>query len=325
MSRYFYTGRSDLSPYASQSDSRGPYVTEDDFSYITSEDLERSLEDPRSRQAPANGTKEDDDVLLVKYETITYPVHFPAFSIGDGKLYVKDVRDRVGLVLELSRSQTARIRLFYKGRQLKELEVPIRTYGVKNNSELLLVIPEGGASEDDSDSSEEEVIVKDSRDQQQQPRRKKKKGGKSGGKKKRSSKSSRDDEPSLGANLDVPSSTVDSGSGAPSNHPSRVPSPSMASGATAQLDAIRSHFDSELAPLCRSFIAETPQDAKKCEDEHRKLSETVLQHVILKLDEIDTGGDPDIRAKRKSLVNYVQGMLNEMDTKLPAGVKANRL
>lgn len=324
MSRYFYPGRNDLSPYASQSDSRGPYVTEDDFSYITSEDLERSLDDPRSRQAPTNG-KEDDDVLLVKCETVTYPIHFPAFSIGDGKLYVKDVRDRVGLVLELNRSQTARTRLFYKGRQLKELEVPIRTYGVKNNSELLVVVPEGGPSEDDSDSSEEEVIVKDPRDQQQQQRRKKKKGSKSGNKKKKSSRAPRDDEASLGANLDIPSSTADSGSGAPSKHPSRAPSPSVPSGPLSQLETIRNHFDAELAPLCRSFMADPPRDPKKCEDEHRKISETVLQHVILKLDEVDTGGDPDIRAKRKALVNYVQGMLNDMDTKLPAGVKANRL
>ncbi|KAH7032704.1 BAG domain-containing protein [Microdochium trichocladiopsis] len=322
MSRYFYPGRSDLSPFASQPDSRGPYVTEDDFSYITSEDLERSL-DSRGRHAESSNGREEDDVLLVKSEAVIYPIHFPAFSIGDGKLYVRDVRDRVGLVLELSRAQTSRIRLYYKGRQLKELEVPIRTYGVKNNSELLLVIPDSGATDDESDSSEEEVIVKDPRDQQQQQRRKKKKG-KSGNKKKKSSKSQRDEEPSAGSNLDIPGSAAESTSGAPSRHPSRVPSPSVPSGAVAQLDAIRNHFESELAPLCRSFMADPPRDPKKCEDEHRKISETVLQHVILKLDEVDTGGDPDIRAKRKALVNYVQGLLNDMDKRLPAGVKANR-
>lgn len=326
MSRYFYPGRNDLSPFASQADSRGPYVTEDDFSYITSEDLERSL-DHRDRHAEPSNGREEDDVLLVKSEAVIYPIHFPAFSIGDGKLYVRDVRDRVGLVLELSRAQTSRIKLYYKGMQLKELEVPIRTYGVKNNSELLLVIPESGASDDDEDdSSEEEVIVRDSRNQPQQQRRKKKKG-KSGGKKKKSSRSQRDEDPSLGSNLEIPNSAVDSTSGDSSKRLSgdhSATASSASSGAIAQLDTIRNHFDSELAPLCRAFVTDPPRDAKKCEDEHRKISETVLQHVILKLDEVDTGGDPDIRAKRKALVNYVQGLLNDMDKNLPAGVKSNR-
>jgi hypothetical protein len=67
-----------------------------------------------------------------------------------------------------------------------------------------------------------------------------------------------------------------------------------------------------------------PKTAKKLEDEHRKISETVMQHVLLKLDEIDTGGDPDIRARRKDLVNYVQDVLKEVDDMLPAGVKPNR-
>lgn len=334
MSRYFYSGRSDLSPFASQTDSYGvPHVTDEDFSYITSEDLENSAHssgrggyDSRPRQPPSAGP-EEDDVLLVKHRGVTYPIHFPAFSIGDGKLYVKDVRNRIGIVMELNRAQTQRVKMLYKGRQLKEQDVPIRTYGVKNNSELLLVIPEGSLSDDEDSESSEEVIVKDPKEQVQKQR--KKKNNKSGKKKKKSTRTPADSETTLGSNLDVPQQQGETHSGRtsaePSRHPSRVPSPAVPSGPVEKIAAIRSHFDTELAPLCDEFIANPPSDAKKCEDEHRKLSETVLQHVLLKLDEVDTGGDPEIRAKRKALVNHVQGVLQEIDKKLPEGVKPNRL
>jgi hypothetical protein len=47
-----------------------------------------------------------------------------------------------------------------------------------------------------------------------------------------------------------------------------------------------------------------------------------MQQVLLKLDEVDTGGDTDIRARRKDLVNYVQAALKEIDDLVPT--KPNR-
>ncbi|KAI0376367.1 BAG domain-containing protein [Hypomontagnella monticulosa] len=323
-SGWFSSSRDAISPYASQSDSQGvPHITDEDFSYITSEDLEEhSIQsptrtyDPQSRRPPPSAV--DDDVLLIKSKGITYPVHFPAYSIGDGKLLVKDVRKRAGLVMDLSERRKTHMKMLYKGRQLKEQEIPIRDYGVKNNSELMVVIPEGRLSdeEEEESSSEEVVVTEEPVDQQKAKKPKKNKGRK----KKRDRISPREST----ANLEVPGREREGRrpSPDPSIHPSRVPSPAVPSGPSEKLDTIRNHFDANLLPLCESFMDNPPKDKKKLEDEHRKLSETIMQHVLLKLDEVDTGGDPDIRAKRKSLVTYVQGILNNLDEHLPAGSKS---
>lgn len=322
MARYWTPSREALSPYASID---GPHITNDDFSYITSEDLEppqapEPAYDPHSRRAPRSLDNEEDDVILIKHEAVTYPVHFPAYSIGDGRLTVGDVRDRTRLVMDLSSRQTSRIKLFYKGRGLKEQDIPIRDYGVKNNSELLVVLP-GGTSPDDDESSgtAEEVVVADPRYDARAVKKRKNKNGK----KKPKGRGPRD----TATSLEVPGQADGDGKWAspdPSIHPSRIPSPAVPSGALEKLKVIRSHFDAQLLPLCTEFLGHPPRDAKRLEEEHRKLSETVMQHVLLKLDEIETGGDLEIRSRRKDLVTYVQAVLKEMDDLLPEGVKPNR-
>lgn len=324
MARYWSRSREALSPYASIDT---PHITNDDFSYITSEDLENPLQapepayDPHGRRAPRSAAVEEDDVILIKHEAVTYPVHFPAYSIGDGRLTVGDVRDRTRVVMDLNTRQASRIKMYYKGRALKEQDIPIRDYGVKNNSELLVVLP-GAASPDEDDESSgtaEEVVVADPK---YDPRAVKKRKNKNG-KKKPKNRGPR--EPT--ANLEVPGQGDSDSkwtSPDPSLHPSRISSPAVPSGALEKLKAIRSHFDSALLPLCREFLRHPPRDPKKLEEEHRKLSETAMQQVVLKLDEIETGGDLEIRARRKDLVNYVQAVLKEMDDLVPEGAKPNR-
>ncbi|KAI1437432.1 BAG domain-containing protein [Xylaria sp. CBS 124048] len=330
MSRYGWPSpRDGLSPFASQTSIQdGPHVTDDDFSYITSDDLRDSLRAPErvydshSRRAPRNATVvEEDDVLLIKMKGVTYAERFPAYSISDGRLTVRDVRDRAALLMDLSSRRASRIKMLYKGRNLKEYDIPIRDYGVKNNSELLVVIPDGKFSDDEDSTAAEDALVGDLRDDARTTTTTKKKKNKNG-KKKPKNRGPRETT----TNLEVPGQAEDSkwASPDPSRHPSRVPSPAVSSGALDKLEAIRSHFDAVLLPDCESFIRHPPPDAKTLEFEHRKISETVLQHVLLKLDEVDTGGDPDIRARRRDLVNYVQGILNDVDAKLPAGVKPNR-
>ncbi|KAI1329087.1 BAG domain-containing protein [Xylariaceae sp. FL0255] len=318
MSRYGWgLTRDGLSPFASQANSQDvPHVTDEDFSYITSEDLLEHPLPPTSRTYDTQGRRhldsnENDDLIRIKSRGVTYPVHFPAFSIDDGRLTVQDVRERAGLVMDLSERRASRIKLLYKGRHLKTPGIPIRDYGVKSNSEVMAVVPEGRVENEDYDSSEsmEDVIVEEARDD----RPAKKKRNKNG-KVKKPKRVTKD-------TLDVPNNDENSKltTPDPSRHPSRVPSPVVPSGPVEKLATIRSHFDTELLPLCKEFIRRPPKDAKKLEDEHRRLSETTMQHVLLKLDEVDTGGDPEIRARRKDLVNYVQDVLKEIDELLPEG------
>lgn len=281
MSRHGWSlSREQSSPYSSMAGGV-PAVRDEDFSYITSQDLE----DHSYLGTRPGGPPPEDDVLLIKNKGVTYPAHFPAYSIGDGKLRVKDVRERVGLMMELSHSATRRIKLLYKGRQLKEPAAPVRDYEVKNNSELLAVLSD--IQDESSPSEEEMVIVNDNQSGRRKKKRSKKKGAKAGG--------------------DSASSPRDSTSNVEAS------SPTPGTGPMKKLDELSDEFTKNWLPLCDNFIASPPSDPKKREDEHRKYSESLLQIVLLKLDAVDTEGIAEVRARRKALVKKVQETLKALD------------
>ncbi|KAB5576100.1 BAG domain-containing protein [Coniochaeta sp. 2T2.1] len=335
--RFGWSTRGALSPFSSNLGPNGggvPAVTDDDFSYITSEDLEtHGVDMPRRRHhdvhdstsshygksAPPPQVPEDDDILLIKNKGVTYPEHFPAYSIGDGQVLVRDLQERIQLVMKLSDRRARRVRLLYKGRQLKDMDKPIRDYGVKNNSEVLVVLGDV-AEEGSSEESSEEIVVVDRGDDDDARKKSSKK--KRRGKKRDSARS----PPDSGSNngLEVPlAKDRRGGSSSRAESPSGLSGVSGASAAAAvpggpleKLNSIGMHFTTKLLPLCLKFTAEPPSDAKKREDEHRRISETVMQQVILKLDEVDTQGDDEARARRRELVRHVQSVLKEMDGRL---------
>lgn len=296
MSRYGWSSNRDqTSPYTSMSGGV-PAVTDDDFQYITSQDLDDPLLGTsdgqyQSRSRSAAPPAPADDVLLIKNKGVTYPAHFPAYSIGDGQLFVRDVRDRVGIMMDLSERATRRIRLLYKGRQLKDAEATVREYGVKNKSELMAVLPE---MHDGSSASDEEMVIVDSgRDESKSRKKKKKKSKKSSNRNSDSASSPRDSN-----------STFD---------PPKSPDP-PASGPMKKLDELAMAFTTKWLPLCDQYYASPPKDTKKREDEHRKLSESILAQILLKLDEVDTEGQADVRTRRKEIVKQVQEALKRLDT-----------
>lgn len=256
-----------LSPFASMNKGT-PDVTDEDYSYITSQDLENH-----------NGPPEDD-VLLLRHRDRTEEARFPAYSIGDGKLKVHDIRDRVALMLDIP---PAGIRLFYKGRQLKEPGALARDYGVKNMSEILAMVRERPGDE----GSGEDIVVAEegsSRGSSSVGDKPKKRKGKG---RKPKKKAPRDDGPSDPA------------------FPERE-------GKLDQLDEIAAHYGT-IEGRCLQFTRDPPEDPGKREDEHRALSETILHHVILKLDGVEPDGDEVVRTRRKGLVKQMQGVLEGLD------------
>lgn len=300
MSRYgFSLGREQSSPFSSQPGGV-PNVTEDDYDYITSQDLDAvdAGHSGRRQQQQPPVSSSDDDVLLIKSKGVTYPAHFPAYSISDGRLLVKDVRNRIGLMMEMSERKTRRVRLLYKGKQLKEPSAPVRDYRVRNKSELMAVVPDGG---DGSETEEEMVVVNEAgpSDGKSRKRRKKRSSKRKGERGDDSGSSPRDGN----------TSNVDG---------QKSPSPAVAAPAGGdprikKLDDLKELFQKDWLPLCEEYIAAPPADPKKREDEHRKLGESVFQHVMLKVDGVDTEGDADIRARRKALVHYIQEVLKKLD------------
>jgi hypothetical protein len=306
-------GGGSWSPFGRSSNRSGASeVTDDNYSYITKEDL------AREEQERGSGGRDGTDVLVFKHGRTHFPTHFPGGCIADGTLRVGDVRGAAAR--ELGVTDKRRVRLFFKGRNLKDDERRAWDCGLRgegSGSEILCVVGEAGSGsmapgsedtgraawsegEDEEDDSEDGAAPGEHGAKTKKKRRR--------GKKSKKKKSGTADGASPGLaysnTANVPAEFLPTPSSFSTPRP--TPSPSQAPPSRTQtpqtplakLDALASKFHTELVPMCVTFMQNPPQEKAKREFEYKKLSETIL-----------TGA----RARRKELVREVQGMLNQLD------------
>ena len=80
-----------------------------------------------------------------------------------------------------------------------------------------------------------------------------------------------------------------------------------------QLDILSAHLYDVLIPPAVRFITSPPSNPQEREQSHRRISEQIMNEFYLKVDRVETEGDPEARALRKGLVGEAQGVLSGMD------------
>lgn len=337
-----------FSPFGRGNQATNNEVSDNDFSYITKEDLEEHTGSHRRHRSSSRSAApeivdwddknpdRDTDILVFKVGRVSYPTHFPAQTIRDGDLKIGTVRQAAAKKLNVT--DPRRIRMFFKGRQLKFDDRPAKEEGLRGDgtgSEILCVIGEQssgamapGAEDMDSRISDRDYDRDDNGSEDDgedavsdniSPAAGKKKPRKRGGKKKKKAPGSastpdlayQNPTPAASEFLPIPSHI-------PAPRPTSAPpsQPAQQTGPQSplqKLDTIASKFHTEMVPLCVSFINNPPEDKAKRAFEHKKLAETILAQVLLKLDGVETEGDPDARARRKEIVRETQNMLNKLD------------
>ena len=336
--RSYLGGR--YSPFGVSQTRSPPHVTEDDYHYLGPDDFVENS-GPRPSHLPGDGyfprqaSRSDaanpniPDILVLKHKTRTFPLHFPAYSIGEGLLSVGELRRLAAEKTETS--DPRRIKLLYKGKTLKDDSLPCREEGLKQNSELLCVIsepPPNGfrLNEDSSDSASESDMLRADREAngagpggvridvdgtiiRDNPTQKKSRKGHRGGRKKRREDPSNTMASHLNAQIDSKNSSTANTSR--SNTPAQPQRPS--SSTMERLESLSSVFHTQFLPQCVLFANNPPNDPKVRNFEYKKLSEMILAQIILKLDEVQTEGDEEARARRRALVKETQDWLARLD------------
>ncbi|KAF2449985.1 hypothetical protein P171DRAFT_428095 [Karstenula rhodostoma CBS 690.94] len=324
-----------FSPFGRSSANTGE-VSDSDYSYITSADLKKEESRNRSSSRPEIVDWDDKDpqratdILVFKKDGTKYPTHFAAQSIRDGDLRISTVRQAAAKKLGVD--DPRRIRLFHKGKNLKHDERTAREEGLRGDgsgSEILCSVGEtptgslapgveplsprawsDGEDEDDTSGIDSGVNASG-----------KKKNRKRGGRKSKKKSAPTSDPSTPGLAYSNAEPTGAEYLPIPSNIPGPRPTPKSApvSGAATpqtpmgKLDVLASKFHTEYVPLCVKYMQNPPEEKAKREFEYKKLSETIMTQILLKLDGVEIEGDQDARMRRKELVREVQGMLNKLD------------
>lgn len=314
--------------------SGAPKVSDADFSYITADDLRAheaasvsAVTDGEKggtlSESPTDyGERRETDRLLLRNKRNDYAVHFSAYSIAKGELTVRDVRDAAAKKMEV---RPGRVKLLYRGRNLKDDSRRARDEGLRDGSEILCTVAEVDSDDVGGSGSEsgeyEDVEAADGQYGNHDGVKKKRNRGK---KTKRRNKRE--------ASATAAAAGVDSRSSTPDYHrerldvplsqqstrtpsQSRPTSPKPPATPATPIDKLNALHNTlmSLQTQVDEYIRSPPQETKQREFDYKRLSETILTQVLLKLDGVETEGDVEARTRRKELVKETQGVLSRLD------------
>lgn len=290
---------------------------------------------------------EEPDVILVRYMASIIPIKFPAYSVSEETALVGQLRDKVARELQ---TDPRRIRLVYKKRDLKHDSLPLRKYNMKQNSEVAAIKSEVHLDYNDRDShssSGEDIPESNPRRRPRAPSSVRHRSDEnlprvqptpatpssflhpngylpSGTASERQSRPSLKPEPDERPIRREPSRTRGTSPRPPPSQsapsrpvPSSTPVPTSLPRANSntplgKLQALDETFRREWLPLCHKFIANPPSSSQDREKEHRRLSESVMTHIILKADAVEVDSQ-DARGYRKGLLRDVSDAMKRID------------
>jgi len=108
----------------------------------------KKVEDSPNVQESRPGTVPRRDSLYVRRAAMACRMYFDTNSIRTGELLVSDIRERYGIMMNISAEylNDPRIQLFHEGRLMENSDAKVRDYGVKDDSHISVVLPEGVGS-----------------------------------------------------------------------------------------------------------------------------------------------------------------------------------
>lgn len=284
-----------FSPFAREPPRGSHTISEDDYSYITADDLRRHQAESRDQHSYSGdsgedlGPARDTDLLILRNKNKEYSVHFPAYSIAKGELTIGQVRDHAAR--KIGTSSVRRVKLIHKGKTLKDDTRTAKQEGLRTNSEVLCVVAESPSSPSESDDDEDADGVDSGAGDGEQTKKRRNRGKKT---KRRNKREAASDEATA------------------SRQPQRLQPAAVPTTPLGKLDALFAQLETYI-PDCKAFEASPPTDPAKREYEHKRLSETILTQVLLKTDAVETEGDAEARARRKELVRETQELLARLD------------
>ncbi|CAF9911079.1 MAG: hypothetical protein GOMPHAMPRED_007294 [Gomphillus americanus] len=313
------------SPYSSSPSRAPPVINDEDYVYMTQDDIVDPAAGFWSSSRPSatypSSSTETPDILYVRHRNQRAKLEFPAFTIAEGLLKIGVIRKYAADRFRID--DLRRVKLIYRNQTLRDDDMPACNAELKQNSEITCIITAEG--HDDSESSGEDsrrrrgvpradvdgsLIYDDYEDYY--PSNKSK-----GPRREPYANTSVQPEPSR-TERTAPYTTGQLASSTPTQRaspslPTPYTPPPGPRTPREKLKDLMAIFDHNHRPFCEAFLANPPADPKVRTTEHTKLSETLLTQVLLKLDDVETDGNEELRRVRKTAVQEVQAMLNQLD------------